>query len=172
MKKKYFLNKGYSIAEVVIYASIFAILLIIIVNMLINISHSRGRLSSAQSINASAITAMDRIVREIRVSENVDTAESTFGVSPGTLVLTSIDADDSLRTVEFSLSSGVLHIMENGVDVGPLTQDDSSVTELLFMRGATSTVQAIKVEMTIESGAGDTYKSEKFYSTTLLRQSI
>ncbi|MHB1330476.1 MAG: PulJ/GspJ family protein [Minisyncoccota bacterium] len=172
MKKSAVYQKGYSIAEVVIYASILAILLIVIVNMLISISHSRGRLTSSQSLNTSALTTFDRITREIRSAENVDTTLSTLDSSPGRLVLEGEYEDGNARIVEFYINNGILHISENGVDMGPLNQSNTTITNLVFERSATSSVQAIRTQMTIESGSGETYKSENFYTTTLLRQSL
>lgn len=172
MNRRSSLQSGHSIAEVVIYASILAILLIVIVNMLISISHSRGRLTSAQSLNTSALTVFDRLTREIRKSENVDTTLSVLGANPGQLVLEGEDENSDPQTVRFYLDNGILYIEEDGVRLGPLNQDNTYITDLVFDRSATSSVQLIRVQMTIESGSGDAYKSENFYTTTLLRQSL
>ncbi|MEK7194326.1 MAG: hypothetical protein AAB660_01380 [Patescibacteria group bacterium] len=163
---------GYSLIELIIYMGVLVAITIIIVGMLVRISHTKGRLAAAQGLTTSASIAMDRMTREIRSASNINTSSSILGTSPGKLVLTGVDVLGVARTVEFSIVTNILRIKENGVDTGPLTESNVRVTNLVFDRSASSTDQAVRTRMTIESGAGDSYKSENFYSTTILRQSL
>jgi type II secretory pathway pseudopilin PulG len=166
------LNKGYSLPEIVIYIGILVFLSVTIVTMLISFSHSKGRLTSAQNLSSSALTSMDRMVREIRSASDVNLSTSVLGTNPGKLVLSGADSSGASRTVEFSIISNTLHIKENTVDMGPLTQNGVLVTNLVFQRSASTTDQAVKIEMTLETGTSTSYKTEKFYSTAVLRQSL
>ncbi len=163
---------GYTLAELIIYMGVLVALTVIIVGMLVRISHSKDRLVSAQRLATSAIVSMDRMTREIRNASNVNTASSILGTSPGKLVLSGVDASGAARTVEFSIVTNTLRIKENSVDMGPLTESNIRVTSLIFDRSASTTDQAIRIRMTMESGTSSSYKSENFYSTTILRQSL
>ena len=165
-------NRGYSLPEIIFYVAFFSVLTAIVVGMLVRMSNSRERLQASQKVANSATVSLDRMVREIRTASDMSTSTSILDTNPGKLYLTSRDASGNIRSVEFYIATNTLRIKENNVDMGPLTEKGVSITNLIFRRSASSTDQAIKVEMTLESGTSTSYKSEKFYSTTILRQSI
>jgi len=162
-------NGGYSLAELVIYIGILVAIVVVIINLLVNIVHARGRITSASSMSSSAFSALDRMTREIRGAKSVNTSLSTLGTSPGYLYLDTTDAVGVARTVEFFLIAGVLHIKVNSVDQGPLTLSNASTTSLIFYRSTATSTEAVRVQMTIASGTSTDYKSENFYTTALLR---
>lgn len=162
---------GYSLIEIIMYLAILAGITIVIVNILTQISSSRTRLTAAQRVATSAGLSLDRMAREIHTATGVSTTTSVLGTSPGRLVLNGLESG-SPYTIEFSLSGNTLNIIRNGVTTGPLTEAGTSVTELIFRHSASSTDQAISIEMTIQSGTSTSYRSEKFYTTAVLRQSL
>jgi type II secretory pathway pseudopilin PulG len=166
------LQRGYSLVESVIYIGILAAMMGVVFHMLVGIAHSREKVNAAQRVTASAITSLDRLTRELKSARRINTASSTLGVHPGKLVLESNFDDGTARVVEFSLVSGVLYLKENGIDQGPLTQNNARVTTLIFTRSSISTNESVRVEIRLESGTSTTYKSERFYTTAVLRQSL
>ena len=94
---------------------------------------------------------------------------SILNADPGKLVLVGTDSSGNPRTVEFYLSDGQLLLKENGVDLGALTQSDAQVSSLVFRRFSSAEAEGIKAEITIESGTDSHYRSENFYSSTVLR---
>ena len=58
---------------------------------------------------------------------------------------------------------------EKKVDLGALTESDVAVTNLIFQRFATSTTEGIRTQMRLESGTSTHYRTETFYSTSLVR---
>jgi type II secretory pathway component PulJ len=157
---------GYSLAEMIFYVAILAIVTFIVVGVIVRVSQSRKTLASAQTITNSAIISLDRMVREIRL------ASSAATTTQSDLLLTSVDSSGSTRTVRFLVATGTLRVLENNVDTGPLTESGVNVSNLSFYRFATSSDVLIKIEMTLESGTSTSYKSENFYSTAILRQSL
>ncbi len=164
-------TRGYSLIEIIIYVAILAGITIVIVGILTQISSSRGRLTAAQRVATSAGLSLDRVTREVHTASGVNTASSVFDTNPGRLVLSGSESGVPY-TVEFSLVGGALNIIRNGVNTGPLTEVGVNVIELIFRRSASSTDQAISIEMTLESGTSTAYKSEKFYTTAILKQSL
>lgn len=164
-------NAGFSLIEMLIYISLLVFMLIVIINILNGISKSGRLLKSSKNIDNSALVSMERIVREIRLAESVS-ASSTLGVNPGTLILSGVDDLNNPRTVEFGLDSGLIIMHENGVGLGPLNLSEARVTNLVFNLLTSSSSRAVRTQMTIESGTSTWYKSEKFYSTTILRKSL
>ncbi|PIQ66715.1 MAG: hypothetical protein COV07_00950 [Candidatus Vogelbacteria bacterium CG10_big_fil_rev_8_21_14_0_10_45_14] len=164
-------KKGFSLPEMLVYVAILSLLLIVIVSLLSGIASSQKRFRASKNIENAAIFGFDRIIREVRGAKSIETLGSSFGVNPGVLIVNTTDQIGSPKTVKFNQSSSNLEIWENGVLQGPITPKDARVTNLVFRNIATGNSQAVRVEMTIESGEGDAYKSENFYSTAILKDS-
>ena len=164
--------KGFSLVEMLIYIAILVMMLMVIINMLYIISSSGRRLTSSRNIENSGAILFERITREIRNSTSVDSANSTFDTSPGVLVLNQTDLNSNAHSVKFIISSNTVHVLDNGTDQGPLTGIDTKVTNLVFSRITSTSSQAIRIQVTLQSGTSTAYKSKNFYSTTILRGSL
>ncbi len=162
---------GFSLVETIIYIGLLILIIVAVVNMLIGMSKAYGFMRLSTQIQTSAIDSLDRVVREIRNAKSVDTAGSTLGTSPGVLTLNSTDDTGSAVTYQFLVSGGVLRIKQNGVDQGPLTLPNVTVSNLVFQRMATGVSQAVKIEMTLVAGSGSMTRTAKFYGTAILRDS-
>ena len=161
--------EGFSLIEILVYISILVFMLVIILEVVVSIVSAERIANSTRSIDNSAVLALERITREMRLSDNIKLTSSTLGTHPGVLVLEGEDADGDPRTVEFYLSSGRIFLRENGVSTGALTEEGSEVTSLVFKRFATSTMEGIRTEMAIESGTSTYYRTETFYSSAVKR---
>ncbi|MFA6536659.1 MAG: hypothetical protein WCT25_04510 [Candidatus Paceibacterota bacterium] len=162
---------GISLVEILIYVAVMTMFLILIVNAVQSFSKSYRSMHSAQNVELSAETALERLTREIRGATSVDTAQSTLGSSPGILFLNTTDDAGTALTVKFFLSGQVLHVSENGVDQGPLTSSAVRVTNLVFRSITATKSKAVKIELATESGSGSDYRSKSFYSTVVMRGS-
>lgn len=171
LKTKSSAEKGFSLVEMLIYIFILTIILAVVTNSIYSLSKSYRSIRSADTLEASAMSSLDRIVREIHDATSVDTALSTLDTSPGVLMLNTTDEAGVATTIKFLVTSQALRVQEAGVDVGPLTDSSARVTSLIFRSITTAQSKAVKVEMTIESGVGSSYKSRNFYSTAVLRGS-
>jgi hypothetical protein len=165
-------KRGYSITELLIYIAILTFLLIIISNILISVSKTQKALASSRRVEVSGINILERVGREVRAASTINIVSSVLGAHPGRLVL---DGDDELgnpRTIEFYISGGQVHIMENGVDLGPLSLEGANVTDFIFRRFTGINSEGVRVELSIESGEGDSYKDMNFYSAAVIREAI
>ena len=164
-------ERGLTLIEILFYVAILAMLVLAVLQALIPLGRSFRTLSANTSINTTAQVALERMVREIRGGTSVDLANSTLGSSPGVLQLNTLDSGGNATTVQFYLSGTTLRLKEAGIDSGPLAPSSARVTSLIFRKITTSNSQAVKVEITVESGSGASYISKKFYTTAVLRGS-
>jgi prepilin-type N-terminal cleavage/methylation domain-containing protein len=161
-------RKGFSLLEMIIYISILSFMLAIIVEVVLSVTRSERIIKSARTVENSAVATLERIGREVRGAEGVDVAQSVFNSHPGVLV---VEAEDESGTheKEFYLSEGKVMMMVDGVESGALTEEDSRVTELKFYRLQDGLGEAIRTELTLESGTSTYYRTVKFYSANSLR---
>jgi len=156
---------GFTLIEILIYASLLVLLIVLMANAVASLSHIIVEAKTERAIRSSAEAAIERITREIRFAQTVDTGTSSFGTHPSTLVLTSIDPfTEAPQTVTISFASNQVTIKKGTGAVETLTSDSVTVTNLVFrhiVNGATS--ESIRTELTIEN--------KSFYTTTVLRRS-
>lgn len=157
-------TKGFSLLEMLVYVTILSITAVVVVNTLLVLANSYGTLRVSQRINSSAMAALERMSRDIRSGESVDTLNSTFDVHPGRLTLQA-----GATTTEFYLDGDVLKVRENGVDVGSLTTKDTTVSSLIFRYVFIGASKAIRVELTLTDSRKEISKTENFYSFVVLR---
>ena len=162
-------SRGFSLVEVMVYIFILVFMLVVVIEVVVSITRASRIISSARAIENSAVLSIERLTREMRLANSVVVASSTLAVHPGRLTLTGEDDEGDPRTVEFYLSGGRILMKENNVDLGALTESDVVVTNLIFQRFATSTTEGIRTQMRLESGTSTHYRTETFYSTSLVR---
>ena len=163
-------SRGFSLIELIIYASILALILIVMVHTMFGIGSSYVNLKVMRNAENSAAVAMERMTRDIRDAESINLGASTLNAHPGKLLL-NVLVGETLQTVEFSLSSTTLRVKENGVDQGPLTATNTAVTNLVFRPLQSLESEAVKIEMSVEGREGNVIKTYKLYSTIILRGS-
>ncbi len=161
------LKKGYSLVETIIYLAIFTFISIFVINSFITIMSSFWVTNYNRNILESGITSLERITREIRQAESIDTINTTST----NLVLNGEDESGNPRTVRFTLSDGAINFYENGNLLGDLTHPDTIISNLSFTRISNTESEAVKIQMTISSDGSNIERSENFYSTIILRGS-
>lgn len=164
-------SSGVTLIESLFYVGILGLLVAATISTLVALNTSYENIKSASSIESAAQTALDRMVREIRSATSVDIGNSTLNASPGRLTLQTTDAGGAAATVEFLVSSSTIRVRENGVDVGPLTSSAVRASSVIFRHVVTPLSEAVRVELVLESGQGDSAKSKNFYATAVLRNS-
>ena len=166
--KKINFKKGFSLLEMVIYISILVLVLVVVVNMTTVIILSQKKVASLRVIEHSSGVSLDRMTREIKDSLDVDIVESVFGVHPGKLVLDTTDLEGNPKKIEFYIDANTL-ILKDGLTENPLTDAEVSVTNLVFQQVTENRAKAIRMELTLEAGAGEFYRSEDFLAAALIR---
>lgn len=164
---------GFTLVEMVIYIAILSIIVVLVTSSILVMSKSLSSIQTSRKINNFAETSLERIVREIRFADSVDTLNSTFGVSPGVLKLNTIDPTSEIQgTVEFYLSGLDLMIKEGNNPPEDITPSSLSITDLIFYNIVIPDVsESIKVEVEVTGSGIYGDKTEKFYSTIVLKRS-
>lgn len=166
-------TRGFTLVEMIIYIAFFAVLSVLAVNVTVMVMRSFYTLRLNQSVNQSAMVALERLSREIRNAYDIDTAQSTLGSSPGRLTLNTKDAVGANTTMEFYMDgASQLRLKEGGVDKGSLVTKTVTLTDLVFRSIATLNSKAVKVEMTLHDSRATTTQAVKFYDTIVLRGSV
>lgn len=165
------MRHGFSLIELLVYLAVFATALVLIVGTALGLSRAYGGVANLSRIERDGVGVLERLTRESRGAESVDMVGSVFGVNPSKLVLNTTDDAGAARTVEFFISGSALRVKENGVDGGALTGNKIVVSSFVAQRIATGRSEAVRVELSLQSGAGTASTTKRFYATTILRNS-
>ena len=162
-------NKGYALAEIIIYIAIFSLLSVLITNSLITMTRGFAHAKSNRDILGSGLLAMERMTREIKDARSVNLSASVFNVNSGILSLNGLTQAGSNRTVRFYLDNEILEMEEDASYFGALSLPSTAITGLTFNFITTPAGEAVKIVMTVEDKRSG--RSETFYGTAILRQS-
>jgi len=164
-------QEGYSLLETVVYVAVFAVFSVVVVNSLIVVTGTFLNIRTERTVNNTASVALDRIVRETRLANSVDTLNSTFDVNPGRLTLNTTDSMGGATTVEFYIENGRLKVKEGGVVSGALTSSSVVIDSAIFRLVTNGSAQAVKMEFALHDSRDKTSVTKYFYNTALLRGS-
>lgn len=166
-------QKGFTLVELLVYVGLFAVLLVGLVNSMLILTDAYRTVSTARKMESSAITLMDRIMREAKRSTGV--SAGAFEVPNGSVTLQTGSTTNPSLT--FYLQNGRVYITDDN-DSSPLTDSDVVVESMIFSRYpvyniqyATSSV-LLKVDFTINSGSTTPFfTTRSFYGSAILRGS-
>ncbi|OGZ33341.1 MAG: hypothetical protein A3I88_00660 [Candidatus Portnoybacteria bacterium RIFCSPLOWO2_12_FULL_39_9] len=165
-------SRGFTFIEIIIYVAVLAVFSILVVDIILVLTESFGRFKTANRINSSAEVALERMVREIRLADDIDVSGSILNVSPGRLILKTIDPlTETTVQKEIFLAAAALTLQGDLSSPQSLTGSKVEATSLIFRLIETPLSKAIKIELELQSGEGNLQKSEKFYNTAILRRS-
>jgi type II secretory pathway component PulJ len=164
-------EKGNTLAEMLVYVGLVALLFLVIIQTAFSISKASKRSRSYLDINSASVSAFSRFSRDIRRATSIDTIQSTLGASSGKLVLNMKKSDGTNDVLTFYLSEAKVKIDQNGVYTGDITQDNMAVSNLTFRKFDTGSTTAIRVEMTLAPEASTSVPALNFYGTYVLRGS-
>ena len=163
---------GFSLIEMVIYASFLAVFSVVAVQALFVVTRSFYTLRTTQSLTTSAVGVLERMSREIRNAYDIDVVNSALDVNPGRLTLRTKDSSGNETTVEFYIQGSRVFIKENGVDKGSLMTASATVQSLVFRSVTTANSKAVKIELSLHDEAHNLGQTSVFYDTIGLRGSV
>ena len=157
---------GFTLVEMLVYIALLGLILTVLINITLSFSKSYEQIGALRAADQSALTAMERMIRDIHSAAAIDTGLSVFGTSPGVLVLT----NDTITT-RFYVVDGEVRVDVGGAYLGPLSLSSAEVTNLVFTHLTTEETQAIKIEMTVEGRKGGVVKTKTYRTTATLKES-
>lgn len=137
-------NRGFTLIEVLLYMGLFALISVVALSALGGMSKALSTLRANRGTTDATVVAFERMVREIQNATSTNAAQSTFGLSPGTLVLNSNNT-----TVTFFLSGTTLMVQEGSAGASSLLPSGVSFSSLLFRRARTSASEGVKIEAVV-----------------------
>lgn len=163
---------GFTLVESLVYVVIFAVIFLALIESVVYTNKTYLAIRSANSLENSAQTSLERMSRDIRNGSSIIVASSTFGTSPGVLAIkTNNEYGTSTEVMYYLDSAKMLHVKENGVDIGKLTASSTQISNLVFTQSTTSKSSAIKIDMSIQTVKNNATTTEKFWATYILRGS-
>lgn len=165
-------NRGSSLLETLIYSAILGMVAVFATGSILAMMKSYFSVKMSRDLNFSASVAMERMVNEIRLANDIDDAGSIFAASPGRLKLNTTGSFGAPTAVEFFLSGTGIFVKEGAGASEALTASSTEITSLIFNKITSSTVsKAVKISLTAKAKGGRMGKTANFYNTAILRGS-
>ena len=111
---------------------------------------------------------MERITREIRRAESVNTGASTLSSNPGVLSLTTTDLSDNPTTVTFSLLNGNIVIQQGTGSPSPLSTSNVTISDFKFTHIDGINTEGVFVEITAEKSIRGATTTKQFRTFVVL----
>jgi type II secretory pathway pseudopilin PulG len=187
-------KSGMSLVELVVYIAILSLITFVIMNGILQLSSVFGKSRTERRVSLTAETALERMVREIRLAKDITCLSTTGGtacpvvqsegINFGALELDSFvshssSVDQDKKFYCSSSSGNCTQIMFDpntavASDEQQLTPSSVTVTSLTFKKlynpaDVAETTGAVRIEMTITSGSGNTQVTHTYYATAVLR---
>gem|GEM_PF-4967168 len=163
-------TRGVSLMETVVYVSLVALLSVMVVEALLSLGKVFKYVRATRDIENSALVALDRIVKEIRLADAVASG-GVFGTTTptGKLILSYSGATPAIR--EFSVDgNGALRLFEDGVDGGSLTSGNVLVRTFWLEEATTTERTSIRITLTLEDKIEKTNpRKATFYTAAAMR---
>lgn len=162
-------SKAFSIVEILIYAAIFTMVSILVINSFITVSATFLTIKTNRDLMHSGLNVTERMSREVHRANSIDLINSNL--ENGVLYLNSLDESLNPVVVGFVYENSVLNFYRDGVIVGNLLSDSVVLDGLVFRRIDTTKGEAVKIEMNIRDTKSKRNKTVNFYDTFILKGS-
>jgi type II secretory pathway pseudopilin PulG len=151
-------SKGFTLAEMVVYAALLSIISIVVINIFITITGLFREAKEVRAVRLSAETALERINREVRFSSTI----SGGGNGSNSITLQSINpSTEATETVVLELNENRIKITKAGNE-SFLTSAAIPVDSLIFYNIDTGVSEGVTTRLTIDN--------RNFYSAAVLRR--
>lgn len=166
--KQSFKNRGFSLIEVLVYISILTLVLSIIIGSLITMAQIQERVIAGKAVDRSAVVALDRLLREVRLSDSIDIANSVFDVSESVL---SVEREDVSGLLKFYVLNDVFYLEKEG-ETYQLINKKVVVEDFFVNRVSSGESEAVRINLVLSYPYSDGSVEQSFYVTAILRGSL
>lgn len=166
--KQDFKKNGFSLVEVLVYISILTLVLSIIIGSLITMAQIQERVIAGKAVDRSAVVALDRILREVRLSDSIDTVNSVFDVPESVL---SVEREGVSGPIKFYVLNDVFYLDKEG-STYRLINEKVVVENFSVFRIEAGESEAVRVNLVLSYPYSDGSVEQSFYITAILRGSL
>lgn len=143
--------KGATLIELLIYMAIVGLVIGGLVRFSVSITETRNKNYAIQEVNENLRRGMQEISSAIRRSSAIVVASSTFGIDPGTLVLSMSSSTLNPTIIQLNTDDGALVMKQGSMATSTITSNAVAVTELLFSNTThQSSRESVRIRMTVE----------------------
>ncbi len=165
------MKKGFSLIELLIYIAIISMVFGLFTQIVLSVSKSYAEIAVIRNLDTGAISAMERITREVRASSSIDAANTVLGTSPGVLSLNQVDSNGTRSTVLFKTNNQNIQMKRDGNDQGTFLPSGVAVSSLVFSSINSGNSSAVKILMQLVGTSGKITRTKNYYNTIILRGS-
>jgi len=145
-------KKGFTLIELIIYISAFAVITVILANFIINLINVQAKIKIDKEVSENSQRAMEIITWQIKHAQGIYQPTSSFDIHPGQL---SLETDqnkpngEEITYIDFYLDENQqLCLKKEESEAIPLTSGKVKINQLIFnylIDGSNN--QAIRIEM-------------------------
>ncbi|MDO8260564.1 MAG: hypothetical protein Q7T50_03665 [Candidatus Magasanikbacteria bacterium] len=158
-------QSGNTLFEVIIYVAILGMIVVSFISFTLAVSSVRNKSYVMSEVNSNLRIASDLISQKVRSAENV--LSPLAGNSGASL---SLDMPNPEPSLDFSLSDGVLYLVEDGITSSAITSSEVNITQLSFENiSANGQRASLQVKISGEYRAND---SREFTYTNSLKTTV
>lgn len=157
---------GFLLLETLVYITVLMFISVAVVSTFISLKGVFEQARAHHVVTQAAESALERMLFEIERATTVDTAGSAFGVSPGSLKVSTVEG-----TRTFYLDGFQLRVKEGDVDTGPLIPTTVSVENLVFTHYQNARTEGVRMTLTLRSDDSSVSITKTFTTMTVLRNS-
>ncbi|MES2314661.1 MAG: hypothetical protein V4524_01860 [Patescibacteria group bacterium] len=163
-------NKGFTLLETIIYAAGLILLLGAMLTLLFTTYNWYRNATIGSRVDQVGTTLADRIERDIRTGQSIDTTNTAFATSSGTLSLNAL-VNSSNIVKRYALTSGRISYQENSGALQYLSPTDITVTRFYLKDILTGVSEAVKfnIDITYSTKTGTTTRT--YSDVSIMRNS-
>jgi len=161
-------DRGFSLLEIIISIAIFSIILFAVVSFFLSMQASSLKTASDREVTENARRALEEITYEIRSAKSVYTP--TTSASQLSLETSKyLPAGETDTFIDFFLCGSAICLKKESQEPVAITSNSVQVTNLAFLQISTGAVSSVQINLTVNSGVGDSHSSVTLTSTASLR---
>ena len=168
--KMYNQKKGFTLIELLIYITGLLALGSVLTIMVVQFYGLYTEIISVPRADRTGLLLIDRITKEIRSAERIDTLDSRFGVTSGVLDIDSI-SDGVTTEKRFYVENGIVKYKENSGEAISVTSQDFFVSNFNFTLVSTPNSQAVKFNLELEFQVHNATQTKAYTGFAILRES-
>jgi type II secretory pathway pseudopilin PulG len=164
LSQKRSMTHGFSLVEAMVYIAVLVFVAGALVTTFLSLDTVLLRNKTERELTESARVSLERMVRDMRAADGINTSLSTFGVANGALTLT-----EGATTTRFYLSGGDVVMSVNGTELGPLTSNNVTVESFFITRFVGTHTEMVRVALTLSASSKAASSTRTYYTSAVLR---
>lgn len=170
MRTKRNSQKGFTLIELVVYVAGLVVLTAVMALIIMQFYSLYKEIIAVPRADRTGLLVVDRITKEIRSGDQLDTINSQFGTTQGVIEFDIVE-EGVVIDKRFYVEDGIVKYTEDGLNETPLTPDDLYVSNFNFTFVPTSVSQAVKFDMEIQFLTRNGTETKAYSGFSILRES-